>query len=395
MRDVIVVGAGPMGCYFGGRLADEGLEVTILEEHNQIGHPMCCAGIVGAQGLKEVGLDPEDWSLNPLEAGVFNSPNGQSIRLSRGRTEAHAIDRAKFDEDLVKRSVSKGAEIWVSSKCTGVSLEEEKVKVKVERRGGSEVLEGRMVVGADGANSTVAKEFGLVKDFEPTVGAQVEVVKKEEDRKAKVYFGNSISKDFFAWVVPAGDVYRVGLGDRTGNVVQRLLKFLKDTPITNKVDGAIKLTTGVIPKPSSRKIYDDRVLLVGDAAGQVKPLTGGGLYMGLKCALMGSETALRALEEEPKEELLSGYAEKVKQEFGMEFEWGNRLRRSYSQMSDEDISELFELFKVPEVKEVILENADFDHHAKLIDALVEEGPSLIGKIGAGRLFKYLGMFLGT
>lgn len=397
MDDVIIVGGGPSGCFLGEKLAGKGFEVTILEEHPEIGRPMCCAGILGAEGLKEVGLDPEDWSLSELRTGVFHPPSGDPVRLTLGRTEAFVIDRAKFDRDLAERATRAGAEIKLNSRCTKISRHEEGVSLKVEGRGKEEPPEGRIVVGADGTNSLVARNCGLMKDFSPLICAQAEIAGEGEDHDANVYFGNDLSQDFFAWTVPAGKVRRVGLGDSGGNVVKKLLGFMENEPSLpqNARKKIVQLTTGSIPSPDGREIYGERVLLVGDAAGQVKPLTGGGLYLGLSSAKIASDVITKALEKEPSEKNLQEYENIVDEKFGQEFELGIRARRIFRKMSDDDLSKFLELLTVPQVRDLILENADFDHHSNLFKAFIKEGPSLLKSVGTRKLTKYLRWFMGS
>lgn len=397
MHDVIVVGAGPSGCFLGGKLASKGLDVKILEEHAEIGRPMCCAGILGKEGMKEVGLDPEEWSLNELRGGVFHFPSGDSVRLTRNRTEAFIIDRAKFDQDLAEGALREGAEIELNTRCTGVSSDETGVSLRAKKGGKEKQFESRMVVGADGTNSLVARNFGLIEDFSPTICAQAEIVGFGEDHEAHVYLSNDLSRDFFAWIVSTGEAYRVGLGDRRGNVVKKLLKFIKNKTVLppNAKNKIVQLTTGLIPNPGAQKIHGDRVLLVGDAAGHVKPLTGGGLYLGLSNAEIAADIIVEALEDEPSEKNLQKYEREVNKKFGREFELGSRARRILQKMSDEDLSEFLNLLKKPKIRDLILENADFDHHSTLFKALMEEGPRLIQSIGPQKLMKYSKWFLSS
>ncbi|KXB07175.1 hypothetical protein AKJ54_00585 [candidate division MSBL1 archaeon SCGC-AAA382K21] len=397
MYDVTIIGGGPSGCLLGKNLAKKGFEVAILEEDPEIGQPMCCAGIVGAEGLKEINLDPESWSLRELRGGTFHCPTGETVKLSRGRTEAHVIDRAKFDRDLAEKAVRAGAELKLKNRVRGISRNEKGVTLLVKKRGGSEEVKSRMIVGADGPNSLVARTLDLMKNFSPTIAAQAEVVKKSESRNAHVYLGNDLSKNFFGWAVPTGDIYRVGLGDKNGNVVRKLINFLEDEPSLpeDSRKKIVRLTTGLIPTPGSRKIYGERVILVGDAAGHVKPLTGGGLYLGLSIVEIASEILTKALEGEPTEENLREYRKAVSEKYGKEFKMGARVRRILQKASDDDITEFLKLLTVPEIRDIILKNADFDNHSKLFRELMKNGPSLISAIGTRKLMKYLGWFAKT
>ncbi len=393
MKDAVIVGAGPAGCFLGKKLSERGYEIVIVEEHSEIGQPSCCAGIVGAEGLKEVGLDPRDWSLNELSKGAFYSPFGELVTLSRGEVEAHTIDRAKFDRDLAEEAVRSGAEINLDTKCIDVSRDDDKVEVKIENQGSRNTVESRMVIGADGPSSIVARKMDLIENFSPIVGSQAEIVKDKESDTAEVYFGNDLSRNYFGWIVPAGDVYRVGLIDRKQNVRKKLMRFIenKETLPKNSKRKIINLTSGQIPSAGTRKIYGDRVILVGDAAGHVKPLTGGGLYIGLSCVQIASNILEKALEDEPRENNLEKYNEKVEKKFAREFQLGNRAQEIFQNMTDEDISDLLELLKNTEFRNVVLEDGEFDRHSRLFESIIEEGPSIAGSIGPRRFAKYMKM----
>lgn len=393
MKDAVIVGGGPAGCFLGKALSEKGYEVTILEEHSEIGQPMCCAGILGAKGLKGVGMDPKNWSLNELRRGVFHSPSGDSITLSRNQVEAYAIDRSRFDRDLAEGAARAGSDIELNAKCVDVAPADDEVSLEIEKRGKREQIKSRVVVGADGPSSIVARKFGLVEEFAPTVGAQAEIFKEKESDAAHVYFENELSRNYFAWIVPAGNVYRVGLIDKKKNVRKRLLRFIDDNPSLpqNSRRKMLTLTAGLIPKPGFRKIYGDRVVLVGDAAAHIKPLTGGGLYMGLSGSKIASEVLDSALSREPTEENLKKYGERVEEKFGREFELGNRFQEIFRDMSDEDISDLLELLEDPKFRNVVLENGEFDYHSRLVKSIIEEGPSIVQSLGPRKLARYLKM----
>ncbi len=397
MKDVIIVGGGPAGCFTGKKLAEKGFDVTILEEDSEIGHPMCCAGIIGSEGLKKVGLDPADWSANELWKGIVYSPSGDSVKLSRDKLEAHVIRRSEFDRDLGEAAARAGADLQLNSSCVGVSRSDDKVSLKVDDGDDGEWIDCRCVVGADGTNSMIARSFDLIDEFSPLVGAQAEVVGNVSGRAANIFFGNDWSEHFFGWVVPAGDVFRVGLCDRGRNARKNLLGFIRNNPALpeDALDRMVRFTTDVIPKAGSRTIFGDRVVLVGDAAGQIKPLTGGGIYMGLSCAEIASEVIVEGLESEPSRNVLEKYSSRVDEKFGGEFELGNRVMRILRNMDDEDLNVFFELLEETEVKDLILEEFEFDHHSSFIKAVAKEIPKLLSFLGLGKSAMYVSWFVGA
>ncbi len=392
MQDVIVVGGGPVGCFLAELLAKRGLSVTVIEEHAEIGHPMCCAGIVGAKGLDELNLKLNDLILNELRSAFIYPPSGEPVNLTRGETEAYVIDRASFDRKLATRAARSGADFLLRARCSDVSLGRDKVALKVKKSSRKIQLQTRLVIGADGASSLIAQKSGLLGSPNCIQCAQCEVPAEIDPETVELYFGREFAPGFFAWITPAGDVCRVGLCTQEGNATKKLFNFMRNHPIAaGKLKEAklVHFATGLIPEPMTRKIYGERIMLVGDAAGQVKPLTGGGIYIGLSCARLAADVATKALEVEPSSKNLREYERAVNEKFGREFELGMRARRIFQQISDEDLDAVFKALAEPDIQKLVLEHADFDHHSGLLKALMKKGPSLLRRLRVRRLLKYL------
>lgn len=389
-----MVGAGPAGCFTGKLLAKLGFDVTILEEHPQVGNPMVCAGVVGAGGLRELGIKPSrGWVLTKLRGAVFYPPKGEPVELSRGRVEAYVINRSAFDRWLAWEAVRAGAELRLQTRCVGVKLEGGRAEVKARGPGGELRLRARLVVGADGSTSTVAKQAGLIKRSKLFSAAQLETQAEVKPSMAEVYFGEKFAPGFFAWMVRAGETCRVGLGTTRGSALLKLLNFIKHHPIASKKVGQsfLHLALGVVPEPFSRRICSRRVMLVGDAAAHLKPLTWGGIYLGLTCARLASKAAAQALQGRADEVL--EYEREVRRRLGDELGLELRARRFFLRLGDQGLSSLLKLVGHPRLKSRLLERADFDHHGASIKALLEDGPSIAKALGFRGVMKLLKGFL--
>jgi len=385
--DVAIVGAGPVGCFVGKILADRGLDVVIVEEHGEVGNPACCTGIVGVKGLEELGIKPGSWVLGKLRGAVIYTPSNEPIELTRGMVEAFIIDRAEFDRSLVKNAAKAGVTFLLKQRCVDLIFDDGPV-IKLGGMQKSE-LNARIVIGADGPVSLVARKAGFIKSCKYIRCVQVETIAEARDDIAEVYFGKTFAPGFFGWLVKAGDVCRVGLGATEGNPNRMLQYFLTNHPVVSrKIRGRIlNICSGLVPEPLSRDICANDILLVGDAAGHVKPLTGGGIYTGLSCAKLAAQAIVNTLESGVARKL-KGYESAVRKKFGREFELGIRARKLFCQMSDEDLNLLLGLLRRDDVKEIVLKNFDFDHHGRTIRALMFKAPELLGSTGLKRVLKY-------
>jgi geranylgeranyl reductase family protein len=393
--DVAIVGGGPAGCFLGKLLAQKGLEVAIIEEHGEIGNPVCCAGIVGASGLKELGVRPGRWVLERLKRAVIFPPSGEPVEIGRGKLEAFVVDRTEFDRSLETEAAEAGATFLLKTKCVGVKFGKEQTLLLEGASGGE--LKTRLVVGADGPASVIARKSGLSKPGGETRCAQVECHADVSPGTAEVYLGRKFAPGFFGWSVRAGEVSRIGLGATEGNPVTLLRSFLRDHPIISckfNESRILSSCAALIPAPFSSKVCSDGVLLVGDAAGHVKPLTGGGIYMGLSCARIAAPVVAEALRKEPSKKVLQHYERGIKKKFGMEIELGLRARRAFCKMSDEDLEVLVGLLRDEEVRKIVSENFDFDDHGKLLRALLVKAPGILRKVGTKRLLRVARLFLG-
>lgn len=200
----------------------------------------------------------------------------------------------------------------------------------------------------------------------------------------EVYVGKEVAPGFFAWILPCGEFTRVGVGISKGNGIPS--KYL-DRLIEKRGFGEInrsQIYSGVIPIGYPKLTYADNIMIVGDAAAQTKPLSGGGLYTGLQCAKYAAETALDAIDSNNySAAFLSAYEDKWKSEIGKELDRGMIVRKIFTGMSDKKLDEAGKLLDKPEAKE-ILATGDIDYPSKLARPMLKAVPSLM-KLAPGAL----------
>lgn len=366
MYDTIIVGAGPVGSHVAARLAGLGYKVIVFEEHSGAGEAVCCTGIVGKECLDTFPVDSEAVLRAEKSATLF-SPSGIPLRVEKQEVQAYILDRGVFDSFLSTSAQEAGVDYLWGSRVRTILPGEESVRVEIENS--SKSFEGKTAVIASGFHSRLTERVGLgrVRDF--AAGAQVEVDAEGVD-EVEIYFGKNVAPGFFGWLVPTSQGRaRVGLlaRRRPGKYLRALLDVLADQDRIAARDARIYYG-GVPLRPLSRT-YTDRVLVVGDAAGQVKPTTAGGIYYGLLCAENAVDTLHQALAVDSFEaDTLSSYEKRWKERLGSELRASRWARWLLEHLSDERLDRTFKVVESKGIHTALLDSPEFsfDWHRGLI-----------------------------
>jgi digeranylgeranylglycerophospholipid reductase len=199
----------------------------------------------------------------------------------------------------------------------------------------------------------------------------------DDQDRVHVYVGQKVAPGFFAWEIPCGDFTRVGVCVSAGHAAPSTYLKRVLSMIDLKEEKVIASAAGVIPIGPPSRTYAERVMIVGDAAGQAKPLSGGGIYTGIVAARCAAETATEALErQEFGASALSKYQARWKREIGKELDRGMMLRRVYLGLSDEKLDEIGGILSKPKVLR-LLRQGDIDYPSTLAPKVVKAAPSLL------------------
>jgi len=364
MYDVIVIGGGPVGSYVAYQLAGLGYGVAVLERKQKIGEKTCCTGIIGRECVETFAIEKDVIRRQANSARLF-SPSGKVLRLWRHELQACILDRVAFDRAMAYRAQAKGAEYWLDTSAEAIKIEANRVRIKASRQN----FEAKVAVIAAGFGSKLTEELGLRKFADSVGGAQVDVESKEIE-EVEIYFGREVAPGFFAWLVPTlcGQA-KVGLLSRQnpGFYLKRLLTSLHAQGKIASPEAEISY--GGIPLKPLPCTYNERLIVVGDAAGQVKPTTGGGIYYGLLCADIAARTLHRALQRnEFSAKALSRYEREWQQRLTQELRIGYWARRLFEKLSDQQIDRIFDIVRTNRIDEALLkaEELSFDWHSKAI-----------------------------
>jgi digeranylgeranylglycerophospholipid reductase len=376
VRDIIVIGAGPAGSVTADHLARAGHDVLILEEHSSVGLPVHCTGLLGDEAFAQFTL-PRDLIFARAEAARFWGAGGQSVQVESGGVRASIIDRGGLDAFLARRAESSGAELRRDARVEAVDVSARCVQVRV--RGVERALEARAVVVACGANYRFHKPLGLGMPESFLQSAQTEIDFPERPA-IEVRFGRTVAPGGFAWLVPfkTGGSHRARIGlmseSRARERFSSLLRaLLPDAASCGEPaqEACVEPRLKMLPLAPISRTFGDRVLAVGDAAGLVKPTTGGGIYYGMLSGSMAAEALDDSLRRDRLEaRSLAAYERSWRKQLGPEIRTGLRFRKIMARLSDDSIDALIDLATVNGVVPLLQKTASFNWHRKAAMALL-------------------------
>jgi digeranylgeranylglycerophospholipid reductase len=368
LHDAIVIGGGPVGSHTAYKLAEMGYDALVLEQKEGLGERICCAGIISQECFSSFSIDSNIVLRQANSAKIF-SPSGKLIRLWRQENQSCIVDRAAFNLSMANRAEVAGAEYCLESTVKDIQVKKDRVVVEAVQDGNKLNTEARVVVIATGFGSRLVDRLGLGKPGDFVIGAQAEVEARDID-EVEIYLGQEIAPGFFAWLVPTSTPRAlVGLLSRRNprEYLEKLLSFLKASGKIDYNDEGIGCR-GITIKPLKRT-YGRRLMVVGDAAGQVKPTTGGGIYFGLLSSEIAAHNLNRALEKDDlSARSLAGYQREWKKKLGKELSICYWARRFYENLNDRQVDRIFDIIKDNGIDEALLKanELSFDWHGGAI-----------------------------
>jgi len=349
--DVTVVGAGPCGSFSALAAAKRGANVSVIEEHMEVGVPVHCAGHVSIHGLKALGLDiPVDLVENEIRTAVFHSPSGKTLRVEYGKPATYVINRALFDQYLAELATRAGVSYLKGIRAESLWVNSSHVRGIIARGERRLQVEAKVVVDAEGVRAGLLRKAHLPvpRKEASVIGAQgyCSRISDIESESVEVYLGNEYAPGFFAWVIPREDgSAKIGLAANRGNPRILLEQFVTKHPVASRKIPVPLTDVSFHPIPlggPSPRTYADGLLVVGDAASQVKPTTGGGIVFGLTCSRIAGDIAADSVTVgDCSSTVLSTYQESWREMLGREFTIGRLTRRILSALSDNAVDRIF------------------------------------------------------
>ncbi|GAB4309494.1 MAG: NAD(P)/FAD-dependent oxidoreductase [Candidatus Bipolaricaulota bacterium] len=358
---MVVVGGGPAGAVAARAAARAGARVLVVERSPH--RPPRCTGLVGPTTLDLLALPPR-LVLRDLRAVRVVAPGGAVVEFRAPDVRGYVLDRRELDRWLLERAAETGAEVW--SPATAVGLSGRRLHTT---RGpvGFEVL-----IGADGAMSAVRRWEGLPPPAEILVGVQATCSAPSLDcGTVELFLGQAIAPGGFAWVVPTGDgEARVGLLTSARREAKTLLSGFLASRFPDSEERGCE--SGLVPIGPAPRTVKAGTLLVGDAAGQVKPLSGGGLLFGALAARIAGEVAAGGAD------ALPAYEARWRAELGGEIAFGLQGRRAFL-LADRELDRIVLALDRPAIHRLVAAAGDIDRPSRLVRALLSH-PSAWGAL---------------
>jgi len=384
--DVVIVGSGPAGSVTGRFAAEAGAKVLILERRQEIGAPVLCGEGISKKIDEWKMLEGKRWIANKMDGARIYSPDKTCVTLSAdmaGNETGYIVYRDIFDQELARQAAKAGAKIMMNANAVGLLKEKDKIKgVKVKQFDEEFEIEADVVVGADGVESKVGQWAGIntclnPKDLETCVQYTLTNVECK-DAYSDFYLGKEIAPGGYIWVFPKGkDTANVGIGVLASLSESGLPKKLLDRFIANdprlKDGEPIRFLAGAVPVANPVDTVRDNLILVGDSARQVDPITGGGLTHCLEGGKIAGEVIGKSVEKQDfSQEMLSAYEAGWKEAFGKKIKRNYMVKEIMLDMEDKTFNMLADSLKDYKFEEIST--------MSLVAALVKKHPTLLMKL---------------
>jgi geranylgeranyl reductase family protein len=384
LHDVIVAGAGPAGSRTARDLAVRGFDVLVLEEHRSVGAPCHCSGLVTPRTV-ELAAVGSQIIHNTIRGAVLHARDVQPVRVGGDRVHAYVIDRQELDRRLWAQAGRAGARLQPRTRLESFAVAGSHVIVRARNKGLPTELRARLLVGADGALSRVAQQ---VRGTRPAgivagLGALAGYGGNPLPDHVEVFLDPHAAPGWFGWTIPLTDgMARLGTGSANGvrprESFERLRASFPDTFGTARIHSH---TGGLIALWEPTPMVADRVMLVGDAARQVKPASGGGIHAALEAAALAAEVASDALRRDRLAiRELQAYPNQWHKNQGRELRRQHDMRRVFKRLSPSDIATLVPLLDDDELRSAVETVGDIDYPSRVIRRVGRQRPRLLLKL---------------
>lgn len=361
--DVCIIGASIAGNYLSYLLRNSGLKIAVLEDHQEVGVPLQCAGII-SQKLSQLIDLPDRIVMNRVKVAKVISPSGKFIKLS-GEEQPYIVDRVALDKLFYQKIMEhKNITFYLGEKFKSFTYRREKNQKYVEIETSKRLLHTKLLIGSDGPLSTVGKLVGVKNTIISAVQIRIKALNFDQN-EAIMYF-DPRWKELFGWVVPEGDgICRVGIASYK-NTAENFNIYLKrlNINLSQKIDQQ----GGLIPYGAMNKVAFDNVLLLGDSGCQVKATTGGGIVMLLTAAKYAASSIIKSfkLNDFSQKHFKKYYEIPCKSTIGRQLKIHFIIRAIFASFEAVDFDTFFQIVKSNNIEQIISFYGDMDFPKSLL-----------------------------
>lgn len=385
--DVLVIGAGPSGSIATRTIAQNGIDVLLIDKKSEIGTPKRCAEGILRSTLDELGIRADKrWIAREIKGIEIVSPSNKKLVLDEDNFElpdtAYILERKIFDKTLVMDAIRFGAKVMIKTKANNIKRVKDGFLVKATSLGKEIQIFTKIIIGADGPESKVGRMVGLKSNTSlnnMASCAQYEMVNVNMDdmNHVRVHIG-SVCPGGYVWIFPKGDdIANVGLGILKSHTDKTAKHFL-DSFIESNQDvvnaQCVEMNVGGDPIGGLiEQRYDDNIMIVGDAAGFVDPLTGDGIRTAMLSGKFAGDVAVKSIKNgDYSKKFLKEYYDLTEEHVGKSFNRFNKIKEFLLTLDDKSLDNIVE-----EILKSDLENIDLKSLFKII---IKASPKSIFKL---------------
>ena len=386
--DIVVVGAGPGGSLAAREAAKHGVKVLLIDKKAEIGSPKRCAEGVSKSGLEELGINPDPRWIARTSTGVrLVSPDQTSVWMDEDTIDlpesGFVLERKVFDKHMAMDAARAGAKIMIRTRATGLERVDDGIVITAENMGKEIKIHAKIVIAADGPESRVGRWAGLdcntkFDNMESCVQYEMAGLEMENNNVIQLYFG-SVAPGGYTWIFPKGDdIANVGIGvlkthtDKTA--IEHLDEFIKNCPETQNAQ-AVEINMGGDPVGGLiKERVGDNILVVGDAAGFVNPLTGGGINSALESGAYAGIVAADAIESgDYSAKNLKEYVKLTDENIGKGYDKYKKAKEYLLSLNDDELNDIAHEFVKQDINEI--------NPKTMVKLLIKVSPKALLKLG--------------
>lgn len=385
--DVLVIGAGPSGSIAANTIAQNGVDVLLIDKKSEIGTPKRCAEGILKSTLDELNIQADSrWIAREITGIEIVSPNNKKLILDETNFElpdtAYILERKIFDKTLVMDAIRSGTKVMIKTKANSIERTNSGFLVNATSLGREIQIRTKLIIAADGPESKVGRMVGLKSNtslYNMASCAQYEMVNVEMDdmNHVRVHIG-SICPGGYVWIFPKGDdIANVGLGVLKSHTDKTARHFLDSFVQSNEdVVNAQCVEMNVGGDPIGGLIeerYGDNVMVVGDAAGFVDPLTGDGIRTAMLSGKYAGEVAVKSIEKgNYSKKFLKEYYDLTEENIGKSFNRFNKIKEFLLTLDDDSLNNI--------VEEILKTNLESINLTTLFKIIIKASPKSIFKL---------------